>query len=252
MRYLSFNGLGREPSSSEDEKLAGMQKLQDLNQITQSFLLRRTASVVEKYLGSKTELVLFCRPSEKQIDAYHHFIEEHKLNSDISESKGESVLGSILMLRKLCNSLSLLNASMSTKDALSLNDSSGITLHITILIFCKNVLLGKMSVLFSLLEWIKTNTVEKVAVTSNFTETLDEIQLHASQYGYSICRLDGKTAQDKRQRIVDSFNASANTSPFIMLLSTKAGGIGLNLVGASRMILYDMDWNPSICSQGII
>lgn len=61
---------------------------------------------------------------------------------------------------------------------------------------------------------------------------------------YSFLRLDGTTATNIRQNLVDRFNAPGGDT-FIFLLSTKAGGEGLNLIGANRLVIYDCDWNPS-------
>lgn len=62
--------------------------------------------------------------------------------------------------------------------------------------------------------------------------------------GYTFCRLDGHTPTGQRQRLVDSFN-SPYSQNFLFLLSSKAGGVGLNLIGASHLVLYDIDWNPA-------
>lgn len=86
---------------------------------------------------------------------------------------------------------------------------------------------------------------------SNYTQTLDLLQDLYSHLGYTWCRLDGQTPVAQRQRIVDSFNRP-DSSHFLFLLSSKAGGVGLNLVGASHLVLYDIDWNPAndiqVCS----
>ena len=61
---------------------------------------------------------------------------------------------------------------------------------------------------------------------------------------YYISRLDGSTTTTQREQVVQRFN-SRHSSDFVLLLSSKAGGTGLNLIGASRILLYDMDWNPA-------
>jgi len=63
-------------------------------------------------------------------------------------------------------------------------------------------------------------------------------------------RLDGKTPNAQRQNIVDQFNDKSNDF-FVFLLSSKAGGVGFNLVGSNRMVLYDPDWNPANDSQAM-
>lgn len=84
----------------------------------------------------------------------------------------------------------------------------------------------------------------RAVLVSNYTQTLDLLQDVCDQIGYKWCRLDGQTPVAQRQRIVDSFN-SPHSPNFLMLLSSKAGGVGLNLIGASHLVLYDMDWNPA-------
>lgn len=79
---------------------------------------------------------------------------------------------------------------------------------------------------------------------SNYTKTLDLLEDLCVGMGYTFCRLDGHTPTGQRQRLVDSFN-SPYSQNFLFLLSSKAGGVGLNLVGASHLVLYDIDWNPA-------
>ena len=62
-------------------------------------------------------------------------------------------------------------------------------------------------------------------------------------------RLDGRTAPADRTNIVNSFNDLDNDLAYILLLSSKAGGCGLNLIGASRLVMYDPDWNPANDAQ---
>lgn len=84
----------------------------------------------------------------------------------------------------------------------------------------------------------------RVVLVSNYTQTLNLLQDLCTHLGYSCCRLDGQTPVSQRQKLVDRFNGQYSTD-FIFLLSSKAGGVGLNLVGASHLILYDIDWNPA-------
>lgn len=79
---------------------------------------------------------------------------------------------------------------------------------------------------------------------SNYTKTLDLLEDLCVGMGYTFCRLDGHTPTGQRQQLVDSFN-SPYSQNFLFLLSSKAGGVGLNLVGASHLVLYDIDWNPA-------
>jgi DNA repair and recombination protein RAD54B len=68
---------------------------------------------------------------------------------------------------------------------------------------------------------------------------------------YTFLRLDGSTPASKRQDLVDRFNRSPPSNAFVFLLSAKAGGVGLNLIGASRLVLFDLDWNPATDIQAM-
>lgn len=65
--------------------------------------------------------------------------------------------------------------------------------------------------------------------------------------GFTYCRMDGSTAISKRQALVDLFNNQP--SIFLFIMTTRVGGLGINLVGADRVILFDPDWNPSMDIQ---
>ena len=66
--------------------------------------------------------------------------------------------------------------------------------------------------------------------------------------GYEYCRLDGSVHGEEREQQIDAFNAPAS-SKFLFLLSTRAGGLGINLATADTVILYDSDWNPQVTSS---
>ena len=123
---------------------------------------------------------------------------------------------------------------------------------------------GKLAVLKSLLIQLRHSTMEKIILVSNFTSTLDILQSLLIANNMTWCRLDGTTDNSKRQQLVTYFNQvnaddCCNPLPLpvfpwvvgrcwlwvAFLLSSKSGGCGLNLVGASRLVLYDVDWNPS-------
>merc|ERR550532_418098 len=65
------------------------------------------------------------------------------------------------------------------------------------------------------------------------------------QYLWPVHRLDGSTSISKRMKLVEDFNNPDNPKAFVFLLSSKAGGCGLNLIGANRLVMYDPDWNPA-------
>ena len=119
---------------------------------------------------------------------------------------------------------------------------------------------GKLHVLKSLLEqtWAQDPSV-KFVIVSNFTQTLDVIETllrraFTMQPGPTgqYFRLDGSTPTSKRMDMVTKFNQPASTSSSrVFLLSSKSGGTGLNLIGASHLILFDSDWNPATDAQAM-
>ena len=95
-----------------------------------------------------------------------------------------------------------------------------------------------------------TSSPDRVVIVSNFAQVLNLVAGLCNARGYSFFRLDGSTPADKRQELVNAFNAPGS-STFAFLLSAQAGGAGLNLVGANRLISLDNSWNPAIDKQAL-
>ncbi|CAH7667145.1 SNF2 family N-terminal domain-containing protein [Phakopsora pachyrhizi] len=104
---------------------------------------------------------------------------------------------------------------------------------------------GKMLLLDKLLKGLFERG-HKVLIFSQFTSMLDIIHDWATEFkGWDVCRIDGSTSQDERRRQMKSFNQSEGVDECnLFLLSTRAGGVGINLVAADTVILFDSDWNP--------
>ncbi|KAI3367556.1 hypothetical protein L3Q82_026400 [Scortum barcoo] len=91
----------------------------------------------------------------------------------------------------------------------------------------------------------------KCMVVSQFTRFLTILETPLREHGFSFVRFDGTMSQKKRTQVIQTFQSSAADSPTIMLLSLKAGGVGLNLTAASRVFLMDPAWNPATEEQCI-
>ncbi|XP_030847505.1 DNA repair and recombination protein RAD54B isoform X1 [Strongylocentrotus purpuratus] len=260
-----------QPSATKEEKTLGAARATELSRLTSLFVLRRTQEINNKYLPPKVETVVFCKPSALQLRLYQHLLRSPLIRSCLSRgyassaSAGSPHLVCIGALKKLCNDPSLLYQASRKADEegkrrggeswLLDHDDEEESLYKgllpiyppeytegrPLLAHC-----GKLCVLSEMLRAMHADPTrrERLVLVSNYTQTLDILQALCSIEGYQFCRLDGSTPTAKRQSIVEHFNSSY-AKETIFLLSSKAGGVGLNLIGASRLLLYDIDWNPA-------
>ncbi|XP_074209056.1 DNA repair and recombination protein RAD54B isoform X3 [Camelus bactrianus] len=254
--------ISRQPSASEEEKELGERRAAELTCLTGLFILRRTQEVINKYLPPKIENVVFCRPGALQIELYRKLLNSQAVRFCLQGLlENSSHLICTGALKKLCNHPCLLFSSVKEKEHSSTWDENeerhlyeGL---ISVFPADYNPLTvtedesGKLQVLSKLLAAVhELRPAEKVVLVSNYTKTLDILQEVCKRHGYACTRLDGQTPISQRQQIVDGFN-SKYSSDFIFLLSSKAGGVGLNLIGGSHLILYDIDWNPATDIQAM-
>jgi DNA repair and recombination protein RAD54B len=238
----------QQPGATAKELELGEARSEELANITGKFILRRTAEILSKYLPQKTEHVVFCRPTAAQASVYRAIIGSPTFNAALGSPA--VTLELITILKKVCNSPTLL---------LKKDDKGEDTVKPALLESVPSNLLksmnpgmsGKVQVLDRLLHQISTTTDEKVVLVSNYTSTLDVLQSLLASMDYTFLRLDGSTPAAKRQDLVDRFNRSPPSNAFVFLLSAKAGGVGLNLIGASRLVLFDLDWNPATDIQAM-
>ncbi|XP_072780929.1 DNA repair and recombination protein RAD54B isoform X3 [Taeniopygia guttata] len=252
----------REPSATEEEKELGEKRAAELTRLTGLFILRRTQEVINKFLPPKKESIIFCRPTTLQLELYRKLLGSRVITSCLQGRLENSPhLICIGALKKLCNHPCLLFKAIKEKSCDPMSeeyDESSLYEGVidvfpqdyTSDTFCETDS-GKLQVLVKLLAAIhELNSSERVVLVSNYTQTLNVLQDVCKHYGYSYTRLDGHTPVSQRQHIVDTFNSKFSPA-FIFLLSSKAGGVGLNLVGASHLILYDIDWNPATDIQAM-
>nr|XP_034903014.1 protein PHOTOPERIOD-INDEPENDENT EARLY FLOWERING 1-like isoform X2 [Populus alba]TKR84721.1 protein PHOTOPERIOD-INDEPENDENT EARLY FLOWERING 1-like isoform X4 [Populus alba] len=105
---------------------------------------------------------------------------------------------------------------------------------------------GKLQELAILLRKLKSEG-HRVLIFTQMTKMLDILEVFMNLYGYTYMRLDGSTQPEERQTLMQRFNT--NPKIFIFILSTRSGGVGINLVGADTVIFYDSDWNPAMDQQ---
>ncbi|KAG0647373.1 rad54 [Hyphodiscus hymeniophilus] len=241
---------GRDAAGSEKDRERGDQCLRDLLALVNKFIIRRTNDILSKYLPVKYEHVVFCNLAPFQLALYNYFITSPDIKA-LLRGKGSQPLKAIGMLKKLCNHPDLLNLSEDLPGCEHLwpddyvqKEARGRDRDI------KPWYSGKMQVLDRMLARIRQDTNDKIVLISNYTQTLDMFDKLCRSRNYGSLRLDGTMNVTKRQKLVDKFN-DPNGEEFIFLLSSKAGGCGLNLIGANRLVLFDPDWNPAADQQAL-
>ncbi|CAB4406668.1 unnamed protein product [Rhizophagus irregularis] len=210
--------------------------IQQLHKVLRPFLLRRIKSDVEKSLLPKKEINLYVGMSSMQRKWYQRILEKDiaAVNGIINKSESKTRLLNIVMqLRKCCNHPYLFDGAEPgppyTTDEHLVDNA------------------GKMIVLDKLLKRLKAQG-SRVLLFSQMSRVLDILEDYCIFRGYEYCRIDGQTKQDERVSAIDEYNAPGS-SKFIFLLTTRAGGLGINLTSADIVILYDSDWNPQVDLQ---
>ncbi|TFK25490.1 RAD54B protein [Coprinopsis marcescibilis] len=243
----------RAPEATPKEIELGEARTEQLLQVANSFVIRREASLLKKHLPPKHEYVLFVTPTKLQLSMFSSILRPEQIDNLTQGSTAES-LALINTLTKISNSPILLKATADRMKATSGDrgasmERSGIRDALSMLPKSSEIfdmtLSGKLTVLEKMLKDIRHNTDEKCVLVSHYTSTLNILEAFCQKKGYSFYRLDGQTPQQKRQEYVNAFNKSTQRGGFIFLLSSKAGGVGINLIGGSRLFLIDSDWNPS-------
>ncbi|KAE8229253.1 hypothetical protein CF326_g5781 [Tilletia indica] len=240
--------------ASKEAVELGKARTQALTQVTHQFILRRTADLLDLYLPPKCEVVVHVSPSPLQLQLYRKVLQSQMV-ADVIHGDSAQHLALIAILRRLCNTPEMLlkdlvdQAGETTVTRQILGDS--LELFPTPSLTYDYTLSGKLTALVKILKHVYDKTSDKVVLVSNFTTTLDILEGVLRKERYSFCRLDGKTKQRDRMDIVNDFNRQSASKCFAFLLSAKSGGVGLNLIGANRLILLDSDWNPSSDRQAM-
>ncbi|ORX90662.1 hypothetical protein K493DRAFT_380445 [Basidiobolus meristosporus CBS 931.73] len=200
-----------------------------LRDLINPYLLRRMKVDVATDLPKKSEQVLFCRLTPQQREAYETFLRSNEMESILSGRR--HALFGIDIVRKICNHPDLI-----TLDLLREKNSS----------YGQPEKSGKMQVVKALLELWKPQN-HRVLLFSQTRQMQDILEQFIQSLGYEYRRMDGTTPIQYRIPLVEEFNTHEEI--YVFLLTTKVGGLGLNLTSADRVIIYDPDWNPSTDMQ---
>ncbi|KAJ3197493.1 hypothetical protein HK101_003191 [Irineochytrium annulatum] len=214
------------------------QVVQQLHKVLRPFLLRRIKMEVEKSLLPKKRTNLYVGMSAMQRKWYQKILEKDidAVNGSLGGKKSGGktrLLNIVMQLRKCCNHPYLFDGAepgppYTTDEHLVENA-------------------GKMVILDKLLAKMKENG-SRVLLFSQMSRMLDILEDYCVFRGFDYCRIDGNTAHEDRVAGIDEFNREGS-SKFIFLLTTRAGGLGINLATANIVIMYDNDWNPQVDLQ---
>ncbi|GME69147.1 unnamed protein product [[Candida] boidinii] len=221
-------------SQEEDQD----QVVKKLHKLLSPFLIRRVKADVEKSLLPKKEVNVYVGMTDMQVQWYRRLLEKDidAVNGAVGKREGKTRLLNIVMqLRKCCNHPYLFEGAepgppYTTDEHLVFNS-------------------GKMIVLDKLLKKMKSEG-SRVLIFSQMSRLLDILEDYCFFREYEYCRIDGSTSHEERIKAIDDYN-SPDSDKFIFLLTTRAGGLGINLTSADIVVLYDSDWNPQADLQAM-
>lgn len=222
--------------SSQDEDSDTV--VQQLHKVLRPFLLRRVKADVEKSLLPKKEINLYIGMSDMQVKWYKKILEKDidAVNGAAGNKESKTRLLNIVMqLRKCCNHPYLFEGAEPgppyTTDEHLVNNAA------------------KMVMLDTLLKRMKAQG-SRVLIFSQMSRVLDILEDYSVMRSYPYCRIDGSTAHEDRIAAIDEYNKEGSEK-FLFLLTTRAGGLGINLTSADIVVLFDSDWNPQADLQAM-
>ncbi|KAJ8604300.1 hypothetical protein CTAYLR_002531 [Chrysophaeum taylorii] len=235
----------REPDASSEAGALGGRRQTELAALAKCFVLRRENRLNALHLPPKLDLVVCCKMPPAQTLAYDTAINDKQLQHALAGKKSDA-FKYIDKLLKTCNHPRLLlqqqqqqgppeekkNKKGDRDDVLPLEKMS-----------------AKLYVVFRLMrEMRRRDEGERIVIVANATASLEVVAELCDREGWPWCILDGKTPIKKRKQLNLEFN-DPKSHHFAFLLSSTAGGCGLNLIGANRLVLYDSSWNPATDKQ---
>ncbi|KAK5153791.1 hypothetical protein LTR04_006141, partial [Oleoguttula sp. CCFEE 6159] len=218
------------------------EKIAELTNAISPYMIRRTKQKVENDLPPKTEKIIRVELSDFQLEYYRNiFAKNYAALNQGAKGQKQSLLNIMMELKKASNhpfmfpqaEERLLAGSESREDLLKAMITSS----------------GKMMLLDQLLTKLKKDN-HRVLIFSQMVKMLDILGDYLQLRGHQFQRLDGTIAAGPRRMAIDHFNAP-NSNDFCFLLSTRAGGLGINLMTADTVVLFDSDWNPQADLQAM-
>ncbi|KAG0180872.1 hypothetical protein DFQ28_000473 [Apophysomyces sp. BC1034] len=227
---FSTQGVQDKIDLNEEEQLLIIKRL---HKVLRPFLLRRLKKDVESELPDKVERVIKCKLSSLQAKLYSQ-MKKHGMLFTAGGEKGKMGIkglnNTIMQLRKICNHPFVYEE---VENGVNPGRQSNELLY---------RVSGKFELLDRMLPKLK-QTGHRVLIFFQMTQIMSIMEDFLNYRGFQYLRLDGSTKADDRSHLLQVFNAP-NSPYFVFLLSTRAGGLGLNLQSADTVVIFDSDWNP--------
>ncbi|KAF0993275.1 hypothetical protein HZS_5546, partial [Henneguya salminicola] len=232
-----FATFGERIDLNEEEKYLIIRRL---HKILRPFLLRRLKKEVESQLPDKVEYVIKCHMSTLQRMIYHVMQKKSSLLTNIHDTSKNKpprmLMNTIMQLRKVCNHPFLFPHI--EESLIKHFNHEPDPLHSPLIYRVS----GKFELLHRILPKLKALN-HRCLIFCQMTQLMTILEDYLNYAQYSYLRLDGTTKSEDRATLLELFNAE-NSPYFIFILSTRAGGLGLNLQSADTVVIFDSDWNP--------
>ncbi|XP_073509404.1 chromodomain-helicase-DNA-binding protein 2 isoform X2 [Phyllobates terribilis] len=217
----------------EDEHGKGRENgYQSLHKVLEPFLLRRVKKDVEKSLPAKVEQILRVEMCALQKQYYKWILtRNYKALSKGTRGSTSGFLNIVMELKKCCNHCFLIKFPEDTEKETKLEGLQSLIRSS-----------GKLILLDKLLTRLRERG-NRVLIFSQMVRMLDILAEYLTIKHYPFQRLDGSIKGELRKQALDHFNAEGSED-FCFLLSTRAGGLGINLASADTVVIFDSDWNP--------
>ena len=204
--------------------------IKQIHRLLRPFMLRRLKSDVETSLLPKKEIYLYVGMSTLQKQLYKSILSGH---IDVVNSNGQAadkikLLNVLMQLKKVCNHPYLFDGQEPGPPFLDGDHLVTASQKFRVLDLLLPKLLGQGF---------------KVLIFSQMTRLMNILDDMLRYRGYRYCRIDGQTSADDRESRIEDFQ-NPNSDKQIFILSTRAGGLGINLHQANIVIIFDSDWNP--------
>ena len=237
-----FNDL--DDFSAKYGNTSDSKQIEEIQAMIRPIMLRRRKNDVEKDILPKEETIIEVELTRQQKTFYRAFLYENAatLLQQITGGALPSLMNLMMQLRKTCNHPYLIQGaedSIVKQKKEQYKDSNLDIKEIEMRALIESS--GKMILIDKLLPKLRKDG-HKVLIFSQMVRVLDILEDYLIYKNYPTERIDGSTGEIERQTAIDKFNSDENA--FVFLLSTRAGGVGINLTSADIVIIYDSDWNP--------